>query len=85
MDPTPGIYDDVCTFAREAVGAEAAILIIVNGTRGSGFSCQAPRYVVENLAVVLRSMADKIEADLKMLGELNAEQKSPGCPGPVKP
>jgi hypothetical protein len=35
-----GKYDDLCTTVREASHAEAALVIVLNGDRGSGFSCQ---------------------------------------------
>lgn len=61
----PGKYDDLATLAREAAKAEGVILIIINGDRGSGFSCQANVLVTMNLPKMLRSMADEIEEDLK--------------------
>jgi len=37
----PGKYDDVCSVARLSTDAEVAILIVVNGFAGTGFSVQA--------------------------------------------
>ena len=45
--------------------AEGAIVLIVNGDKGSGFSCQAPLPVIMGLPAMLRSMAAQIEADQK--------------------
>jgi len=59
----PGKYDDACTAAREATGARGVVLIVLDGTRGSGFSCQlrgGPPDVLA-LAKVLRFMADEME------------------------
>jgi hypothetical protein len=62
----PGIYDPLCTFAREQVGADAIVLIIANGIYGNGFSVQAnnPAFV-ENLPDMLEAMAKQIREELK--------------------
>jgi hypothetical protein len=59
----PGKYDDVCTELRDKTKAEAAIIIVIEGEKGSGFSCQAPLPVLAGLPAMLRSMARQIEAD----------------------
>lgn len=61
----PGRYDDACTQARLATKAIGAILIIVEGKDGSGFSVQAPLPLVARLPSVLRDLADKIEKDIR--------------------
>ncbi len=57
----PGKYDDVCTLAREEANAEGAILIIINGDKGTGFSSQATLAQTQQLPSILRSMAAEIE------------------------
>ena len=52
-----------CTTAREASKAEATILLIFDGSKGSGFSVQAPVEWLLRIPTILRSMADQIEAD----------------------
>lgn len=37
----PGKYDDVCTYVREETEASAAIVIVVGGKHGPGFSVQS--------------------------------------------
>jgi hypothetical protein len=37
----PGKYDELCTLVREQAKARAAIVIIIGGDKGSGFSVQA--------------------------------------------
>ena len=37
----PGKYDKYCTEVRENARAQAVVLIVLNGARGSGFSVQA--------------------------------------------
>lgn len=62
-----GRYDDECTAAREAAEAEGAILLVLNGKRGSGFSAQLPADMTIAIPDVLRSVAAQIEADAKAL------------------
>ena len=59
----PGVYDEEATMARERTNAQAVVLIVVRGDKGSGFSCQALEDVILDLPAVLRSLADQIEAD----------------------
>lgn len=61
----PGKYDELCTEAREKAKARGAILIILGGDKGEGFSCQIPPLNVLNVPGMLRDMADEIEGDLK--------------------
>jgi hypothetical protein len=60
----PGKYDDLATEARERAKAQGAILIVIQGEHGSGFSCQATLQVTLELPKMLREMADEIEKDL---------------------
>jgi hypothetical protein len=57
----PGKYDAVCTAARERAKSLGAVLIILSGEFGNGFSVQAPPEFTAHLPAVLRSMADEIE------------------------
>ena len=59
----PGKYDEECTTAREATKAEGALLLVFNGNKGSGFSAQIPTKWLLKIPVILRSVADQIEAD----------------------
>ena len=63
-----GKYDHVCTLARERAGALAAVVIILGGRHGNGFSVQsvqsAQDSVMKSLPSLLRNMANQIEADL---------------------
>ena len=63
MPEGPGKYDVLCTIAREAAGAQGAILIVINGRSGSGFSAQLPPDSVGAVVEMLRSVADEIERD----------------------
>lgn len=61
----PGKYDDLCTYVREKSEAQGALILIINGNKGLGFSCQMTLPDVLALPAMLRAMADEIEADQK--------------------
>ena len=61
----PGRYDDLCTHVREQAEAEGAIVILINGKHGPGFSCQGTLLALLQLPRVLREVADQIEQDGK--------------------
>ena len=62
-----GKYDDLCTHVRKAAHASAAIVIIFDGDKGSGFSLQADAMtnaqLILRLPELLRDVANQIEAD----------------------
>lgn len=61
----PGKYDPVCTAAREVTHAEGLLLIVINGSQGSGFSAQFTNSaLMATIPAALREMASAIEADL---------------------
>ena len=64
MSTGPGVYDARCTTARDLSDAESAILIIVKGVEGSGFSVQTrnPQFA-QSLPLLLRTVADQIETE----------------------
>lgn len=59
----PGKYDDACTEVRELLNAAGVVLMVFEGSRGSGFEVQMPPLLVPMLPTMLRLMADGIEAD----------------------
>jgi hypothetical protein len=62
MPVGPGKYDDACTAARLATGAEAIVLLVGRGLLGSGFSVQtASLELLADLPKLLREIADEIE------------------------
>lgn len=63
----PGKYDAECTRARSDTKARGVVLIVLDGDRGDGFSCQAPSLATLGLPALLRELADKIEADGRRL------------------
>jgi hypothetical protein len=61
----PGKYDPETTMVRELTKAQGAVLIIVGGNKGHGFSVQAPPEVLAALPGMLETMAAEIRRDLK--------------------
>ena len=62
----PGKYDELASAAREVAEAEAVILIVLNGKRGSGFSVQGHGVdITASLPAILRGVADDIEGDIR--------------------
>lgn len=58
-----GKYDDVCTQARAQANAQGALLIVINGRLGSGFSVQADLNTILCLPEVLEEVAKQIRSD----------------------
>jgi hypothetical protein len=65
----PGKYDEELTAALESASrrgpVRGGILIVIGEPGGHGFSCQATGEVLVRLPLMLRYIADQIEADLK--------------------
>jgi UDP-N-acetylglucosamine:LPS N-acetylglucosamine transferase len=64
MAQGPGKYDVFATMTRNATSAEGVIVIVLGGSKGSGFSVQASPEVTQRLPEMLRMVADEIERDL---------------------
>jgi hypothetical protein len=60
----PGKYDDLCSEVRERASADGAIVIVLNGDRGSGFSCQANLQAMAALPDILERMARQLRQDM---------------------
>ncbi len=63
MAQGPGKYDNLATIVRWRADADAVVLIVVDGNRGSGFSMQAipGTRAGRHLPELLREIADQIE------------------------
>lgn len=59
----PGKYDDELTRALRKSRATTGILIVIDGERGPGFSCQTTPEYLMRLPGILRFMATQIEND----------------------
>lgn len=65
MSIGPGKYDEACTQALEATGAQSVILIVIGGKEGHGFSCHStdPDFETQ-IPMLLYRTAESIEEDL---------------------
>lgn len=62
----PGKYDDLCTLVRERAGIKdvgGAIVIIMGGQSGSGFSCQGDPTTMRALPDLLEDVARQMRQD----------------------
>lgn len=66
MTMGPGRYDDVCTKARELAKAKGTLLIVLDGEKGNGFSCQADLKTMSQVPDILENIARQIRADMSM-------------------
>lgn len=64
MPVGPGKYDDLCTDVRVKANADGAVVIIINGRHGHGFSMQASPAATVGLPRLLRDVAKEIERSL---------------------
>jgi hypothetical protein len=65
MPVGPGKYDDLCTYVRERTGG-SVVLIVVDGSKGPGFSVQANLATTMLLPDLLEHLAAQIRRDMKM-------------------
>jgi hypothetical protein len=66
----PGKYDFICTKALLAAQAQCALLIILDGKHGDGFSVNfTDQKYISSLPSILREVADQIEHDAKAIGD----------------
>lgn len=57
-----GKYDDLCEFALHEAQGEGALLIVLGGNKGTGFSASFVRpEIARDIPGVLRQVADLIE------------------------
>jgi hypothetical protein len=67
MSPVgPGKYDALCTEVREKAKAQGVLLIVLHGTFGSGFSCQADL----ETTLMLPDLLEQVAADIRREGPL---------------
>lgn len=65
MKAGPGKYDALCTKVREESEAQTAIVIVMNGKDGSGFSVQSVLEDSLPLAALLEHIAKELRASTK--------------------
>lgn len=59
----PGKYDELCTQVRARANADGVLLIVFNGSNGSGFSAQADIETTLRIPEILEAVAAQIRAD----------------------
>lgn len=60
-----GKYDDLCTYVREQSESQGAIVIVLKGKYGHGFSIQASPALLIEMTDILETMARQIRNDLR--------------------
>lgn len=72
MPMGPGIYDELCSQVREESEAVAAIVIIIDGKNGNGFSVQSsdPMILIK-LPELLQAVTDEIKRSVEQLQKIN--------------
>lgn len=60
-----GKYNNECTLVREKTDAKGVLLIVLDGKKGSGFSCQADALITLKLPAMLEDIARQIRESLK--------------------
>lgn len=69
MATGPGKYDNALTEALKNAGATQGVLIVLDGSQGSGFSMQSDLQNMLRLPHLLETMATHIRADLDRIIE----------------
>lgn len=67
MSIGPGKYDELCTVVREGAQAEGAVVIVIGGNRGSGFSVQGSLAVHKLVRDTLVRMTTVVHDDVASL------------------
>jgi hypothetical protein len=60
-NPAGGKYDDLCASITSTFKAEGALLVVIGGTSGSGFSQTGTARAITATVGLLRYVADEIE------------------------
>ena len=59
----PGKYDDLCTYVREKTQASGVLVVVINGNKGEGFSCQADLKTMLIVPDILETIAKQLRKD----------------------
>jgi hypothetical protein len=60
----PGKYDTLCSYVRKQAEARGAIIIVLGGKHGFGFSCQTDVVTLARLPDILESIVAQLREDL---------------------
>jgi hypothetical protein len=58
-----GKYDDLCTHVREQSKARGVVVLVLEGDKGNGFSCQCDLKIMLALPNLLEELARQIRED----------------------
>jgi hypothetical protein len=61
-DAPGGVYGDACKEAMESTQAVGVILIVINGSSGTGFSVAGPIEMINDVPEILEQIAGDIRA-----------------------
>ena len=64
MSTGPGKYDDEATALRERAKASMVVVVVIGGSKGTGFSVQGPMELTRLLPGILEDIADQVRADV---------------------
>lgn len=59
----PGKYDDLCTYVREKTQASGVLVVVINGNKGEGFSCQTDLKTMLIVPDILETIAKQLRKD----------------------
>jgi hypothetical protein len=59
-----GKYDAIATFVQEATDAEGAVVLVIEGVKGTGFSVNGTSEMIATLPALLRGLAAHIEGEV---------------------
>lgn len=59
----PGKYDDLCTYVREKTQASGVLVVVINGNKGEGFSCQTDLKTMLIVPDILETIAKQLRED----------------------
>lgn len=62
----PGVYDEICTAVRCHTEAQVAVVIVLGGNRGSGFSVRARTTAAGQAAARLPTILESIAAQMRV-------------------
>ena len=65
----PGKYDRLCTLVRDRAHARGAVVLIVDGSDGNGFSAQLSAEDIPGAIKSFRQVADQLQADLDAIAD----------------
>lgn len=72
-----GKYDTVCTGVRVSTKAAGAMVMVIAGDLGDGFSIQVPEELWPHVPTLLRVVAEQVENDYNRLHRKESDGIAP--------